>query len=122
MEVELRQVIKAALEDIPVNWGWPPEGQKMPHVTLVSGSASRTYSHDAPDQIMYRRVQVDVWAAKEAEAAAIRDKIIASTDGARFTEGKLRSVFIEDEEYEAGKDVDNPYHRYIIDLQVWFEK
>lgn len=118
----LDDVTVAGLAGTRVDWGARPQGSALPAVVLVLVSDARPQHMKDFQQLRESRVQADCYAAKQADAAALREAVISALvpSGAfsdvRFERGFVDGLRDTEENTETGI-----VHRSSPDLLIWHE-
>lgn len=73
--------LRAGLPQIGVDWGWGPQGQPVPRVTVIRVGGGADYSHDGDTRTGRALLQVDIWAEDVEAADALSTAVRAALSG-----------------------------------------
>jgi hypothetical protein len=105
-----------------VHWGIRPQSGALPAIVLTIASDVRTQHMDGFDGYQAKRVQVDCYATTYAEAAALRESVIAAivpaatAGGVNFLRGFVNNTMTRGEDTTTGYE-----HRQMLDITIWHD-
>lgn len=125
MEIALRARLLgdagvAALASNRVDWSVRPQGSILPAIVLTTVFDDRTQHMAGFDGYRRTRVQIDCYAAKKADAVALREAVLAAVvpaatqGGVTFLRAFVNTVLDRGEQTETGF-----IYRELIDLNLW---
>lgn len=100
---------------------WPiarPQATPNPCLVYQTVSNPSEYTHDGRSLLVNPRIQVDCWADDYDTAVAVRDALVAATDGwAGIAAGvRVDVVFVDGDRDDS--DPDRDIYRRIVDLRI----
>lgn len=124
MEAALRTRVMGAVTvaGSRVYWTLRPQNSALPAIVLSVVSDVRTQNMDGFDGYQSKRVQIDCYATTYAEAASMREAVIAGVvpaddaGGVNFLRSFVNNTMSRGEDTAAGF-----VHRQMIDLTVWHD-
>ena len=115
----------AAVADIVatrIDWSVRPQGDPFPAIVLTLVYDDRSQNFEGFNTFRSTRVQIDCYATEYAQAAALREAVLAAVvpastiAGTEFLRAFVNTVL------DRGDQTDTGYiHRQLLDLTVWHD-
>lgn len=93
MDVFLRATLKAAIPDVPVDWGMTAQGITPPRIVLYRVSGGPDYTMTGPSGLARARVQADCYDLTVGGAKGLADQVRAALSGLRS--GVIAGAFLD---------------------------